>query len=48
MMAPGGVQSCGKAQTCVEVCPAALPLVDSIQSVARETSKQMLLGWLSK
>lgn len=46
MMAPGGVQHCGKAQNCVEVCPADLPLVDSIQSVARETSKRLLFGWL--
>ena len=46
MMAPGGVQHCGKAQTCVEVCPADLPLVDSIQGVARETSKRLLFGWL--
>ncbi len=48
MMAPGGVNSCGKAQNCVEVCPAQLPLVDSIQSVARATTKHMLLGWLFK
>ena len=46
MMAPGGVNSCGKAQNCVEVCPAELPLVDSIQSVARATTKHMLVGWL--
>lgn len=46
MMAPGGVNSCGKAQNCVEVCPAELPLVDSIQNVARATTKHMLLGWL--
>jgi succinate dehydrogenase / fumarate reductase, iron-sulfur subunit len=45
MMAPGGVQHCGKAQNCVEVCPADLPLVDSIQSIARETSKRLLFGW---
>lgn len=46
MMVPGGVNHCGKAQNCVEVCPAELPLVDSIQGVARETSKHLLLGWL--
>ncbi len=46
MMAPGGVQHCGKAQNCVEVCPRDLPLVDSIQNVARETSKRLLFGWL--
>jgi len=48
MMAPGGINSCGKAQNCVEVCPAQLPLVDSIQSVARATTKHMLWGWLFK
>jgi len=48
MMAPGGVNSCGKAQNCVEVCPVGLPLVDSIQSVARATTKHMLFGWLLK
>ena len=48
MMAPGGVNSCGKSQNCVEVCPAELPLVDSIQSVARDTSKHLLFGWLLK
>lgn len=48
MMAPGGVNSCGKAQNCVEVCPAELPLVDSIQNVARATTKHMLFGWLAK
>jgi succinate dehydrogenase / fumarate reductase iron-sulfur subunit len=46
MMAPGGVQDCGNAQNCVEVCPVRLPLVDSIQGVARQTSRQLLLGWL--
>lgn len=48
MMAPGGVQSCGKAQNCVEVCPSGLPLVDSIQSVARATTKHLLFDWLLK
>lgn len=45
-MAPGGIQNCGKAQNCVEVCPEKLPLVDSLQSVARQTSRHMILGWL--
>lgn len=45
-MAPGGIHSCGKAQNCVEVCPVDLPLADSLQSVARQTSRHMILGWL--
>lgn len=45
MMQEGGVAECGKAQNCVEVCPKAIPLVDSISSVARDTSKHMIVRW---
>jgi succinate dehydrogenase / fumarate reductase iron-sulfur subunit len=48
VMGEGGVEGCGKAQNCVEVCPKEIPLVDSISSVARDTTKRMLLGWLLK
>lgn len=46
LMEPGGIADCGKAQNCVEVCPKQIPLVDSIAAVSRETTKQMLFGWL--
>lgn len=46
VMGEGGVEGCGKAQNCVEVCPKEIPLVDSIAQVGRETTKRMLLGWL--
>jgi succinate dehydrogenase / fumarate reductase iron-sulfur subunit len=46
VMGGGGVEGCGKAQNCVEVCPKEIPLVDSIADVSRETTKRMLLGWL--
>ena len=46
VMGPGGVGHCGKAQNCVEVCPVELPLVDSIQGVARATTRHLILGWL--
>ncbi|MDB4934069.1 MAG: Succinate dehydrogenase iron-sulfur protein [Labilithrix sp.] len=46
LMGPGGVQDCGKAQNCVEVCPKEIPLVDSIAVVSRQVTKQMLFGWL--
>jgi succinate dehydrogenase / fumarate reductase, iron-sulfur subunit len=46
VMAPGGVSDCGKAQNCVEVCPLAVPLVDSIQTLSREASKRLLFDWL--
>jgi succinate dehydrogenase / fumarate reductase iron-sulfur subunit len=45
-MAPGGIHDCGKAQNCVEVCPAEIPLADSLQSVARQTSRHLIFGWL--
>lgn len=46
MMQKGGVAECGKAQNCVEVCPKAIPLIDSIGSVARDTTKHMIGRWL--
>jgi succinate dehydrogenase / fumarate reductase iron-sulfur subunit len=48
MMGEGGVADCGKAQNCVEVCPKEIPLVDSIATVARDTTRRMLFGWLLK
>jgi succinate dehydrogenase / fumarate reductase iron-sulfur subunit len=46
LMGPGGIQDCGKAQNCVEVCPKEIPLVDSIAVVSRQTTKHMLFGWM--
>jgi succinate dehydrogenase iron-sulfur subunit len=46
IMGEGGIEECGKAQNCVEVCPKEIPLVDSIAEVGRATTKRMLLGWL--
>lgn len=48
VMGEGGVEGCGKAQNCVEVCPKEIPLVDSIASVGRDTAKRMIFGWLLK
>ena len=48
LMEPGGIDGCGKAQNCVEVCPKEIPLVDSIAAVSRQTTKHMLFGWLFK
>jgi succinate dehydrogenase iron-sulfur subunit len=48
LMGEGGIAGCGKAQNCVEACPKEIPLVDSIASVARQTTKQLLFGWLLK
>lgn len=46
VMGSGGVADCGKAHNCARVCPANIPLVDSIQTVARAASKRLLFGWL--
>jgi succinate dehydrogenase / fumarate reductase iron-sulfur subunit len=48
VMSEGGITDCGKSQNCVEVCPKEIPLVDSLASVARDTTKRMLFGWLLK
>jgi succinate dehydrogenase iron-sulfur subunit len=48
VMGAGGVEGCGKAQNCVEVCPKEIPLVDSIAAVGRAATGRMLLGWLLK
>ena len=48
LMTEGGVQDCGKAQNCVEVCPKEIPLVDSIAVVSRQVTKHLLFGWLLK
>jgi succinate dehydrogenase / fumarate reductase iron-sulfur subunit len=46
LMRPGGIADCGQAENCVEVCPARIPLVDSLQRVARGTSSRLILHWL--
>jgi succinate dehydrogenase / fumarate reductase iron-sulfur subunit len=48
VMGEGGIEDCGKAQNCVEVCPKEIPLVDSIAQVGAATTRRMLLGWLMK
>ena len=48
VMGAGGVEGCGKAQNCVEVCPKGIPLVDSIAAVGRAATKRMFMGWLLK
>ena len=48
LMTHGGVNDCGKAMNCAEVCPKEIPLVDSIAIVSRQTTKHLLFGWLLK
>lgn len=42
MMEEGGVNDCGNAQNCVQVCPKSIPLTESISMVGRKATKQAL------
>jgi succinate dehydrogenase / fumarate reductase iron-sulfur subunit len=42
LMGDGGIQECGYAQNCVEVCPKDIPLTRSISNVAKEVMKQAI------
>jgi succinate dehydrogenase / fumarate reductase iron-sulfur subunit len=47
LMADGGIQDCGNAQNCVEVCPKEINLVESIADMNRQVTKrvfQKMLG----
>jgi succinate dehydrogenase iron-sulfur subunit len=40
LMGDGGIQECGYAQNCVEVCPKDIPLTSAIADTGREVMKQ--------
>ena len=42
LMGDGGIQECGHAQNCVEVCPKDIPLTRSISEVSGEVMKQAI------
>jgi succinate dehydrogenase / fumarate reductase iron-sulfur subunit len=42
-MGDGGIQECGYAQNCVEICPKEIPLTTSIAEVGGQVTKQALL-----
>src|SRR5580692_10739118 len=42
LMGDGGIQECGYAQNCVEVCPKDIPLTKSISEVGGQVMKQAL------
>jgi succinate dehydrogenase / fumarate reductase iron-sulfur subunit len=44
----GGIQECGFAQNCVEVCPKRLPLTESISNVSRDVVIQKAKDLLTK
>lgn len=42
LMGEGGIQDCGKAQNCVQVCPKEIPLTTSIAAMNKEVTKQVV------
>ncbi|MGA2257114.1 MAG: succinate dehydrogenase iron-sulfur subunit [Thermoguttaceae bacterium] len=42
LMGDGGIQECGYAQNCVEVCPKDIPLTKSISEVGKDVMKQAI------
>ena len=48
LMGDGGIQECGYAQNCVEICPKEIPLTTSIAEVGGDVMKQALSDLLSK
>lgn len=48
LMGDGGIQECGYAQNCVEVCPKDIPLTRSISQVSGEVMKQAFRDFFRK
>jgi succinate dehydrogenase / fumarate reductase iron-sulfur subunit len=48
LMGDGGIQECGYAQNCVEVCPKDIPLTRSIAEVGGEVMKQAIADLFRK
>ncbi|HYE24869.1 MAG TPA: succinate dehydrogenase iron-sulfur subunit [Clostridia bacterium] len=45
LMGDGGIQECGYAQNCVEVCPKDIPLTKSISEVGKDVMKKAILDF---
>jgi succinate dehydrogenase / fumarate reductase, iron-sulfur subunit len=45
LMGDGGIQECGYAQNCVEICPKDIPLTKSISEVGQEVMKKAVLDF---
>ena len=48
LMEDGGVQECGKAGNCVQVCPKEIPLLESIAAVQRQATVYSITRFFSK
>lgn len=42
LMGEGGIEDCGNAQNCLQICPKEIPLVDSIAEVNREITFNLI------
>jgi succinate dehydrogenase / fumarate reductase iron-sulfur subunit len=42
LMGDGGIQECGYAQLCVEVCPKDIPLTNAISAVGKDVTRQAI------
>ena len=42
LMSEGGIEDCGNAQNCLEICPKDIPLVDSIAEVNRDITFNLI------
>ncbi len=48
VVSEGGVQCCGNAQNCVEVCPKEIPLTSSIGYIGRQATAYMFRRWFRR
>ena len=48
LMEEGGIQDCGKAQVCVQVCPKQIPLTTSIAAMNRQVTLQVVKDLFTK
>ena len=48
LVAEGGIQVCGNAQNCVQVCPKEIPLTTSIARMGRAATGHMVKSWFDR
>jgi len=48
LTSPGGIQTCGNAQNCVEVCPKGIPLTNAIARAGRSSTVNTLRKWFDR
>lgn len=48
LLRPGGIAECGHAQSCVEVCPVAIPITEALADASRAATARLLPRWLRR